>query len=170
MAGMRVNICKDGVRYPGAYGEALLQAKPLGSTCANSVNENWYALQNSPIKIHTQNSTNPCLQVRVTHSRAIIYLHKIRDENWNYVKIWDSHSGGYQEAFFWEIMPCSPLKINRYFGGTCLLHLQGRRMSKKSGWKQVAGRIYCYRIYPTLRHIKFYPLHPTHPPKIKLQI
>jgi hypothetical protein len=47
-----INISKDGVRYPGAYGEGLLQAKPLGSTCANFVNENWYASQNSPIIIH----------------------------------------------------------------------------------------------------------------------
>jgi hypothetical protein len=25
---------------------------------------------------------------------------------------------------------CSPLKVNIYFGGTCSLHLQGRRISQ----------------------------------------
>jgi hypothetical protein len=34
---------------------------------------------------------------------------------------------------FWDITPCSPLKVNQRFGGTCRLHLQGRkiRQSKK---------------------------------------
>jgi hypothetical protein len=27
---------------------------------------------------------------------------------------------------FWDITPCSPLKVNRRFWGTCRLHLQGR--------------------------------------------
>jgi hypothetical protein len=28
------------------------------------------------------------------------------------------------------ITPCSPLKVNRYFGGTCCLHLQGRKIGQ----------------------------------------
>jgi hypothetical protein len=28
---------------------------------------------------------------------------------------------------FWDIMLCSPLKVNRRLGGTCRLHFQGRR-------------------------------------------
>jgi hypothetical protein len=28
---------------------------------------------------------------------------------------------------FWDITPCSLLKVNRRFGGTYRLHLQGRR-------------------------------------------
>jgi hypothetical protein len=37
-------------------------------------------------------------------------------------------------------MSCSPLKVNRRFGGTCRLHLQGRRISRarnqcKSRWQ-----------------------------------
>jgi hypothetical protein len=35
-------------------------------------------------------------------------------------------------------MPCSPLKINGRFGGTCCLHLQGRRISQAR--KQSATR------------------------------
>jgi hypothetical protein len=34
----------------------------------------------------------------------------------------------------WDIMPCCRLKANRYFGGTCRLYLQSRKIS------QVAGR------------------------------
>jgi hypothetical protein len=43
--------------------------------------------------------------------------------------IWGSHSGGYEEYIFWDITPCSPLRINRRFGGTYRLHLRGRKIS-----------------------------------------
>jgi hypothetical protein len=29
-------------------------------------------------------------------------------------------------SIFWDIMPCSPLKVNRRFGGTYRVHLQGQ--------------------------------------------
>jgi hypothetical protein len=47
------------------------------------------------------------------------------------LRIWDSHSGGYEEFCLWDIRPCSPLKVNWYFGGMCRLHRQGRRTNKK---------------------------------------
>jgi hypothetical protein len=31
---------------------------------------------------------------------------------------------------FWDMTPCSPLKVNRRFGGTCCLHLQGRIINR----------------------------------------
>jgi hypothetical protein len=31
-----------------------------------------------------------------------------------------------QITIFWDITPCSPLKVNRRFGGTYRIHLQGR--------------------------------------------
>jgi hypothetical protein len=34
-----------------------------------------------------------------------------------------------KKYIFWDITPCSPLKVNLRFGGVCRLHLQGRRMS-----------------------------------------
>jgi hypothetical protein len=39
---------------------------------------------------------------------------------------------------FWDITPCSPLSVNRRFGGTYRLHLQGRtnNFSKQAGGKQ----------------------------------
>jgi hypothetical protein len=35
-----------------------------------------------------------------------------------------------KNAMFWDITPCSPLKVNWRFGGTYRLHLQGRRISR----------------------------------------
>jgi hypothetical protein len=35
-----------------------------------------------------------------------------------------------QSGSFWDITPGSPLKVNRRFGGTYRLHLQGRRISR----------------------------------------
>jgi hypothetical protein len=29
----------------------------------------------------------------------------------------------------WDITPCSPIKAYRHYGGTCHLHLQGRRVT-----------------------------------------
>jgi hypothetical protein len=46
-----------------------------------------------------------------------------------------------KSSIFWDIMPCSPLKVNRSFGGTWRLHLRGRiinqaRNQRKTGSKQ----------------------------------
>jgi hypothetical protein len=42
---------------------------------------------------------------------------------------------------FCDMMPYSPLSVNRRFGGTYRLHLQGRKskLSKKPAWRQVAS-------------------------------
>jgi hypothetical protein len=44
-----------------------------------------------------------------------------------------------KSTLFCDIMPCSPLSVNRRIGGTYRLHLQGRKnkFSKKPAWKQV---------------------------------
>jgi hypothetical protein len=34
-----------------------------------------------------------------------------------------------KSLIFLDITPCNPLVVNRRFGGTCRLHLQGRRLS-----------------------------------------
>jgi hypothetical protein len=31
-------------------------------------------------------------------------------------------------SVFWNITLCSPLKVNRRFGGACRLHIQGRKI------------------------------------------
>jgi hypothetical protein len=35
-----------------------------------------------------------------------------------------------KSSIFWDITPCSPLSVNRRFGGTYRLHLQGRRIRR----------------------------------------
>jgi hypothetical protein len=35
-----------------------------------------------------------------------------------------------KSTVFWGITLCNPLKANRRFGGTCRLHIQGRRISQ----------------------------------------
>jgi hypothetical protein len=46
---------------------------------------------------------------------------------------------------FWDMTPCSPVSVNRRFGGTYRLHLQGRRneLSKKPTCKQKKQQLAC---------------------------
>jgi hypothetical protein len=43
-------------------------------------------------------------------------------------------------SLFWEITPCSPLKVNRHFGGTCRLHLQGLKVSQAINYHEAASK------------------------------
>jgi dolichol kinase len=54
-----------------------------------------------------------------------------------------------KSAIFWDITPCSPLKVNRRFGGTCLLHLQGRRISRARNERESRA------LFATCFHIGF---------------
>jgi hypothetical protein len=36
-----------------------------------------------------------------------------------------------KSSIFWAIMSCSPLQVNRRFGGTYHLYLQGRKVSQE---------------------------------------
>jgi hypothetical protein len=54
----------------------------------------------------------------------------------------------------WDIMPCSPLSVNRRFGGTYRLHLQGRKnnLSNKPTWKHERSLpVYCSDYFSTLK-------------------
>jgi hypothetical protein len=55
-----------------------------------------------------------------------------------------------KNILFWDITPCSPLKVNPLFGGTYRLHLQGRRISQARN-QQVASRAICLRIARVLQ-------------------
>jgi ferredoxin-thioredoxin reductase catalytic subunit len=48
-----------------------------------------------------------------------------------------------KSSIFWDITPCSLLKINRRFGGTCL-HLQGRRISHARNQRESRWQISCW--------------------------
>jgi hypothetical protein len=39
-------------------------------------------------------------------------------------------------SLFWNITPCSPLKINRRFGGICRLHLLKNKPNKEPVWSR----------------------------------
>jgi hypothetical protein len=55
-----------------------------------------------------------------------------------------------KSTIFWDIMPCSPLSVNRRFGGTYRLHIEGRKnkFSKKPPlWEPqilLYGAVYVY--------------------------
>jgi hypothetical protein len=67
-----------------------------------------------------------------------------------------------QSSSFWDTTPCSPFKVNRHFGGTCHLHLQGWRALLASCW--FLGRIISppwrwRRRVPPKRRLTFDELH-----------
>jgi hypothetical protein len=41
-----------------------------------------------------------------------------------------------KSTVIWDIMPCSPLKVNRRFGGTYRLYLQGGRISQAGNQRE----------------------------------
>jgi hypothetical protein len=49
----------------------------------------------------------------------------------NFSAIWSlEYTQNFKNSIFWSIIPCSPLKVNWHFGGTCQLHLHGWRVSQ----------------------------------------
>jgi hypothetical protein len=56
-------------------------------------------------------------------------------------------------SIFWNIMPYSPLKVTRCFGGTCRLHHQGQKISQarnhhESMWETRVLRFACLLCFP----------------------
>jgi hypothetical protein len=45
-----------------------------------------------------------------------------------------------RSSIFWDIMPRSPLKVNRHFEGTCPLHLQGRKVSQGINQRKIRSK------------------------------
>jgi hypothetical protein len=60
-----------------------------------------------------------------------------------------------KSSIFWNIMPCSPLKVNQCFRETCHLHLWGQRISQtnqhEAGSKQ-SPACYLRKEIPFLNH------------------
>jgi hypothetical protein len=50
-------------------------------------------------------------------------------------------AGVLNSPVFWVITPCSPLKVNRHFEGTCGLHLHGWRVSQTRKQHEVGSRL-----------------------------
>jgi hypothetical protein len=53
-----------------------------------------------------------------------------------------------KDSVFLVITPCSLLKVNRRFGDTCRLSLQGRRIVQARNECKAASKqyIYCYKV------------------------
>jgi hypothetical protein len=54
---------------------------------------------------------------------------------------------------FWDITPCSPLKVNLRFGGIYSLHLQGRRIAAQETSVKAGGKQSAY--FPPKRRLTF---------------
>jgi hypothetical protein len=52
-----------------------------------------------------------------------------------------------KSSIFWDIAPCSPLKVNRLFGVTCL-HLHGWRISQVRNQREACSRILGQTVLP----------------------
>jgi hypothetical protein len=50
------------------------------------------------------------------------------------------HTRIIKSIIFWDITPWSPLKVNRHFGGTCCLHLQGWRISQERNQREAGSK------------------------------
>jgi hypothetical protein len=45
-----------------------------------------------------------------------------------------------KSTIFWDITPCSPLSVNRRFGGTYRLYLQGKKISSARNQRESRGQ------------------------------
>jgi hypothetical protein len=60
------------------------------------------------------------------------------NNNLQYVGFADVGTVTMNSSLFWDMTPCSPVKVNRRFGRTYRLHLEGRRVSQARN-QHVAG-------------------------------
>jgi hypothetical protein len=63
-----------------------------------------------------------------------------------------------KSSVFWDIMLRSPLKVNRCFGGTCRLHLQGRRICQARRLRLLSCSLLAWLILQLWRWRKHVPL------------
>jgi hypothetical protein len=56
-----------------------------------------------------------------------------------------------KSPIFWDITPCSPLKMNQRFGRTSRLHLQGRRTSQANQYEAGTMLVSCLVYSSTLK-------------------
>jgi hypothetical protein len=48
-----------------------------------------------------------------------------------------------EKSVFWDIKLCGPLKVSHCFGGTCCLHLQGRRINQARNQHEAGNKFAC---------------------------
>jgi hypothetical protein len=80
-----------------------------------------------------------------------------------------------KSSVFWDITPCSRLKVNRRFGETCRLHIQSRRISQEGDQRDwfldwLILRSWIWRRHvPPKRRLTFNGLHGDISQKITLE-
>jgi hypothetical protein len=63
-----------------------------------------------------------------------------------------------KSTVFWDITPCSPLKVNKRFGGRYLLYVQDRSINKQSSsCHQFLRLFHAQTIFWTWRWIRYVP-------------
>jgi hypothetical protein len=74
-------------------------------------------------------SPSTLLQFFITHCYWFLYSFNI-----------EQTESTLKSSIFWDITPCSPLKVNQRFGGTCRLQLQGQRISRARNQSESMGQ------------------------------
>jgi hypothetical protein len=86
-----------------------------------------------------------------------------------------------KSSIFWDITPCSPLKVNRSFRGKCRFHFQNRSQARNERERRWKIELLCWflawfilrpwrwrRLFPPKRRLSFNGLHGVVSQKIKL--
>jgi hypothetical protein len=60
-------------------------------------------------------------------------------------------AGNLKSYTFWDIKPCSPLKVNGRLGGTCRYHLHGRSISQARNHHEAGSKQPTWRYTPEAR-------------------
>jgi hypothetical protein len=74
----------------------------------------------------------------LTQQQRFVPLHSPHmEESQSYVRFEVLTAVVMKSIIFCDITPCSPLKVNRRFGGTYRLHLQGRKISRARNQREI---------------------------------
>jgi hypothetical protein len=94
------------------------------------------------VKIHAAFlwATTPC---------SLVLEYSLSKAHISPCKIWGSHSG-YEESYVLGLTPCSRLKVNRWFGEICQLHLQDR-IIRQARSHQILLPVSCLAYAPSLQ-------------------
>jgi hypothetical protein len=78
-----------------------------------------------PAQCTPQNALNAMIMMRTYCAK------KKTEQNFNLAAVFEVLTAVVMKSStFWYITPFSPLEVNRHFGGTFRLHLQGRRINQ----------------------------------------
>jgi hypothetical protein len=91
----------------------------LSSTPAQS---NSFRLDSTPTQVNSVYRAG----IRIFHCLIMSQFSPQTKRTDNYIRLVVLTAVVVKSSIFWDITPYSPSNVNRHFGGTCCLHLQGR--------------------------------------------